>query len=280
MKVEEPAGKTSAGDAVATPAGLVASPPIQLTIKNTWKEGKTLEDVSAVLKQVQEIAMSVEGVIGFQYAIDEENKTNTLTEVYESPAVIDTFTAAMTGGEENVQAKLLETITTVETRLSGPKEAADQIAKGLAAFSPLVYYTDAVGPGFKTQTKTVLAAPPIQLTIKNKWKEGKSEAEVAAVLAKTQQAALEVDGVYGFQYAMNPETKENTLTEVYKDMAAVQAFQGAFDNKELLSTIESTEVRLSGPKEAITPFAEELKKGFATDVYAADAVGPAFKYGA
>merc|ERR1711918_110450 len=167
---------------------------------------------------------------------------------------------------------------TTALSLYGPKDQVDAMKDGLAANFPMLeyFYTDAVGPAFNPEGTGEHA--PIILSIKNKWKEGKTKDDVVGVLKATQEAAMGCDGVLAFQYGVNEETKTNTLTEAYRDAAAVAAFQaaGADGVKTLLDTIETTSLRLYGPKDQVDPMAEGLKEGFPMlEVFYTDDVGTA-----
>jgi hypothetical protein len=252
--------------------------PITLTITNTWNEGKSKEDVAAVLKQAQELAMGVEGVTMFQYAMNEEKKENTLTEIYETPAAVGGFFEAAAPA----LPALFEAITTTEVIINGPQCSVDALAENpaLQKFNPVCYYNDAIGTQHKPAAAANMAEAPITLTITNKWNDGKSKAEVAAVLKAAGAAALAADdGVYAFQYAMNEAKKENTLTEIYKDGAAVGAFLKAAEPllPTLFGVIETTKVIASGPKAAMEAAAPALEK-FNPVCYFTDDVGAACKH--
>merc|ERR1719487_280474 len=78
--------------------------PLIMTVTNTWNEGETLETVSAALKAVQEKAMTVDGVLCFQYAINEEKKENQVTEIYKDASVIGKFFEAVGDPKEAFKA--------------------------------------------------------------------------------------------------------------------------------------------------------------------------------
>ena len=250
--------------------------PLTITVMNKWNEGKTKEEVAAVLKQAQTIATGVDGVIAFQYAMNDEKKENTVTEIYRDAAAFQGFFAAAAPA----LPALFEVITTTEVVAQGPKAVLDSLSDALAKFSPKVYYTDAVGCAHKPAEAKCSAQAPITLTIANTWNEGKSKDEVAGVLKAAGAAALAADpGVYVFQYAINEEAKENTLTEVYKDGAAVGAFLKAAEPllPTLFGAITTTKVIASGPKELLDAAGGALAK-FNPTVYYTDAVGSAVKY--
>jgi len=266
----------SAAAAPENSSGVCAEAPITLTITNTWNEGKTKEEVAAVLKQAAEIATSLEGTIAFQYAMNDDKRENTLTEIYRDGAAVGAFLKAA----EPALPALFGVITTTEVIASGPKAVLDAAGGALAKFNPTIYYTDAVGCAYKQPAAKVSAEAPITLTITNTWNEGKSKAEVAEVLKAASSAALAADpGVYGFQYAMNDDKKENTLTEIYKDGAAVGAFLKAAEPllPTLFGVITTTKVVASGPKAVLDAAGGALAK-FNPTIYYTDAVGSAFKY--
>merc|ERR1711934_405600 len=249
--------------------------PITLTIVNTWNEGKSKEDVAAVLKQAQGLAMGVNGVTMFQYAMNEEKRENVLTEIYENPEAVGAFFEAAAPA----LPALFEAITTTEVVASGPKAAIEALAANtaIAKFNPTCYFTDAVGSQARKPASAVSAAPGITLTITNTWNEGQTKDKVAGTLKAAGDAALAADpGVYVFQYAMNDDKKENTLTECYKDGAAVGAFLKAAEPllPTLFEAITTTRVMASGPKAELDAAGGALSK-FNPTIYYTDDVGSA-----
>ena len=71
--------------------------------------------MAAVLKEMSECCMKIDGIMAFQYAIDEENKVNFLTEVYKDAAAL----GAMMKGTGEMRPKLFEAVKSpaVEERL-------------------------------------------------------------------------------------------------------------------------------------------------------------------
>lgn len=254
--------------------------PVILSIQNKWKEGKTKEDVVAIFKKVSEAAMGVPGVISFQYAIDEEAKTSCLTEIYKDAAVIGAFQEA---GKETV-GELLETIETTSLKVSGPKAQLDMVAPGLAAFSPELYYTDAfskggTAPGDYDKPEVKLAAAPLIHSITNKWQEGKTKEDVVKMFNTMMEFALSQDGIYCFQYGIDEEKRISCLTEIFKDAATLGAFQaaGSANVGELLATIETTSVAISGPKEQVDGYKEGMAP-FNPSIFDSAELGPAMKF--
>ena len=80
-----------------------------------------------------------------------------------------------------------------------------------------------------------------------------------------------------FQYGVNKETKTNALTEIYKDPAAMGAFSeaNAGNVKTLLETIETTSLRLYGPKEGVDAVKDGLSAFAGFEYFYTDAVGAA-----
>jgi len=246
--------------------------PLFLSISNKWKEGKEKEEVVGVLKATQAAAMGCPGVLGFQYGVNEETKTNVLTECYADAAAVAAFTKASAEGVKT----LLDTIETTSLRFYGPKDQVDAVKDGLSSFAGFEYfYTDAVGPAFDPEGTGDHA--PLILSISNKWKEGKTKDEVVGVLKATQEAAMATPGVFAFQYGVNEETKTNTLTEIYKDAAAMGAFSaaGAEGVKTLLDTIETTSLRLYGPKDQVDAVKDGLSAFAGFEYFYTDDVGSA-----
>merc|ERR1712046_293382 len=127
-----------------------------MTVQNKWREGETKESIAACLKKVQETAMTVEGVISFQYAINEETKTNQVTEIYTDAGVIAKFFEAL--GDPAVAFAAIETTSTI---CCGPKAQVDAAEGALAAFSPTLFYTDAVGGAVKPPTGEPINGMPL-----------------------------------------------------------------------------------------------------------------------
>merc|ERR1711907_765820 len=69
--------------------------PLVMTVQNKWNDGQTKEQVVKALKDMGEKAMTVDGVRAFQYAINEETKTNQVTEIYDDASVIGKFFQAV-----------------------------------------------------------------------------------------------------------------------------------------------------------------------------------------
>ena len=118
---------------------------------------------------------------------------------------------------------------------------------------------------------------PVILTIENKWNAGKTQREVTAALKKMSAACMAVDGVYAFQYAVDEAKKVNSLTEVYKDVAAIGAMLAATASvqSELFGVITTTRTICSGPKAQVDAVYETLAK-LGTEFFYTDAVSPAF----
>lgn len=251
--------------------------PIILNIENKWQDGKTLEEVSGVLKEVQALAMTIDGVLAFQYAMDVEKQENALIEVYRDGAALAAFSGKMADG---LQAKLLGIITTTKLNLSGPRATIEPMLGQLAPFNPHAFYTDDVSPAFKPADAGVCKEAPIIISIENKWQEGKTKEEVAAVLKEVQAVAMSSGGTHGFQYAMDDETKQNCLVELYRDPAALQAFSAKMADglqAKLLSIIETTSLNLSGPKAIVEPMLEQMAP-FNPHGFFTDEVGGAVRY--
>merc|ERR1711998_792549 len=117
-----------------------ADQPLIMTVQNKWREGETLESVTACLKNVQEKALAVDGIYSFQYAIDAEKKLNQVTEIYKDASVIGPFFAAL--GDPAVAFKAIETTSTI---CCGPKAQVDAAAGALKDFSPKVFVSDDFG---------------------------------------------------------------------------------------------------------------------------------------
>jgi quinol monooxygenase YgiN len=194
--------------------GVIA--PLIITVQNKWRDGETKESVSAALKHVGETAMKVEGVIAFQYAINEETKINQVTEIYTDAGVIGKFFEAI--GDP---AEAFKTIETTNTICCGPKAQVDMAAEAMkgAGFTATLFYTDAVGAACKPPTGPPFDGMPLIMTVQNTWNEGETLETVTAALKAVQEKALTVDGVLAFQYAINEDTKTNQVTEVYTDAA-------------------------------------------------------------
>merc|ERR1712216_108554 len=176
--------------------------------------GKTLEEVAAALKKTQEVAMTVDGVICFQYAIDEANRKNQVTEVYRDASVIGGFFAAMGDPAKDPTCPLakLGAVTNNppgSVTACGPKAQVEAAAGALEQFKPALLFSDAAGPGVGAATKAPIE--PLIMTVTNVWNEGKTLEEVAAALKKTQEVAMTVDGVICFQYAID-EAKLGAVT--------------------------------------------------------------------
>jgi quinol monooxygenase YgiN len=135
------------GGAVAMPEGPTgADMPIIMTVQNTWNEGQTKEQVVAALKQMQEKAITVDGVYAFQYAVNEEKKLNQVTEIYKDGGAIGAFFGAV--GEVELPA-LVGAITTTSTIATGPQAQCEGVAGALEKFGPQFFYSDAVGAACK-----------------------------------------------------------------------------------------------------------------------------------
>jgi len=244
--------------------------PLILSVTNTWNEGETMETVSAALKAVQEKAIAVEGVISFQYSINEETKTNVVTEIYVDASVIGKFFAAI--GDPAVAFK---PITTTETICCGPKAQVDAAAGALGQFNPQLYYMDACGAACNAPAAGATPKMPLILTVQNRWAEGATLEDVKKCFEFVQKTALGVDGVHCFQYAINEETKTNQVTEVYTDGSVVGAFFGAIgDAATVFKSIETTRTRVTGPKADVDGACAAIPQ-FKPEPYYADAVGPA-----
>jgi len=244
--------------------------PLIMSVTNTWNEGETMETVSAALKAVQEKAMAVEGVISFQYSINEETKTNVVTEIYTDASVIGKFFAAIGDPAEAFKA-----ITTTETVCCGPKDQVDAAAGALGQFSPQLYYMDGCGAAVNTAAAGTEMKMPLILTVQNKWAEGATLEDVQKCFQFVQKTALGVDGVFSFQYAINEETKTNQVTEIYRDGSVVGAFFGAIgDAAEVFKSIETTRTRIAGPKEQVDGAAAAVPQ-FSPEVFYSDATGAA-----
>merc|ERR1711871_1757687 len=196
--------------------------PLIMTVQNKWRDGETLETVSACLRNVQAKAMTIDGIYSFQYAINEETKTNQVTEVYKDASCIGPFFAAL--GDPAEAFKAIETTSTI---CCGPKEQVDAAAEALAAFSPTLFYMDGVGAAVKTEWGSTGAAMPLIMTVQNKWRDGETMESVSACLKNVQDKATSIDGILSFQYAINEETKLNQVTEVYKDASVIGPFFAA-----------------------------------------------------
>lgn len=250
--------------------------PIVLTIENKWIDGKTKDEVAAVLKEMSECCMKIDGIMAFQYAIDEENKVNFLTEVYKDAAAL----GAMMKGTGEMRPKLFEAVKTTKVVCSGPEAAIAPLKETLAKMGTVFYYTDAVGTGFKCPAKGTGAGAPLIMTIENKFNDGKEKADVAPVLTKMTEGCMQVDGIHMFQYAMNDETKTNFLTEVYTGAAGVGAMMAAGKANgnipALFGAITTTKVSVCGPEATIAPLKETLAN-MGAKFYYTDAVCPAFE---
>ena len=156
---------------------------------------------------MQAKAMTVEGVRAFQYSVNEETKTNMVTEVYDDAGVIGKFFAAV--GEVELPA-LIAAITTTETLCAGPKAQVDAASGALKDFSPTLFYTDECGECVKMPEKTGKPFPLI-MTVQNTWNEGQTKADVVKALKDMGEKAMTVEGVYAFQYAINEEKKLNQV---------------------------------------------------------------------
>merc|ERR1711907_203065 len=86
-------GKDTQTETTCTSSG-PSSNPLFITVQNKWNDGQTKEQVVKALKDMGEKAMTVDGVYAFQYAINEETKTNQVTEIYRDAGCIQAFFAA------------------------------------------------------------------------------------------------------------------------------------------------------------------------------------------
>merc|ERR1712216_602399 len=203
---KKPADKKPAGGPIE---------PLIMTVTNVWNEGKTLEEVAAALKKTQEVAMTVDGVLCFQYAIDEANRKNQVTEIYRDASVIGGFFAAMGDPAKDPTCPLakLGAVTNNppgSVTACGPKAQVEAAAGALEQFKPALLFSDAAGPGVGAATKAPIE--PLIMTVTNVWNEGKTLEEVAAALKKTQEVAMPVDGVLCFQYAIDEANRKNQVT--------------------------------------------------------------------
>merc|ERR1712159_7563 len=250
----------------------MAMMPLIMTVQNTWNDGETLETVSAGLKAVQEKAMTVDGIYSFQYAINEETKTNQVTEIYRDAGCIGAFFGALGDPKE-----AFKTITTTSTICAGPKEQVDAAASALAAFNPTLFYMDEVGPAVKTDWSSTGQDMPLIMTVQNKWNDGETLESVSAGLKAVQEKAIGVDGVMSFQYAINPDTKINQVTEVYADASVIGKFFGALgDPAEAFKTITTTSTICAGPKAQVDAAGGALAQ-FNPTLFYMDSVGGAAK---
>ena len=141
---EERAKNPVTGAVARGGAGGSAAAPIILTIENRWNQGKTLGEVTTMLRQMSATCMAIDGVYAFQYSVDEDKKANSLTEVYRDAAAIGAMTAATTA----LQSALFSVITTTRVICSGPRAQVDAVRETLASFGAEFFYTDAVSPAF------------------------------------------------------------------------------------------------------------------------------------
>lgn len=152
--------------------------------------------MAAVLKEMSECCMKIDGIMAFQYAIDEENKVNFLTEVYKDAAAL----GAMMKGTGEMRPKLFEAVKTTKVVCSGPEAAIAPLKETLAKMGTVFYYTDAVGTGFKCPAKGTGAGAPLIMTIENKFNDGKEKADVAPVLTKMTEGCMQVRTEPGLFY--------------------------------------------------------------------------------
>jgi len=246
--------------------GVIA--PLIMTVQNTWNEGETKESVAAALKHVGETAMKVDGVIAFQYAINEETKTNQVTEIYTDAGVIGKFFEALGDPAEAFKA-----ITTTSTICCGPKGQVDGAAGALAQFNPTLFFTDAVGAAVKPPTGPPFDGMPLIMTVQNTWNEGETLESVTACLKAVQEKAMTVDGVLSFQYAINEETKTNQVTEVYTDAGVIgKFFEALGDPAEAFKAITTTSTICCGPKAQVDGAAGALAQ-FNPTLFYTDSIG-------
>merc|ERR1712227_36537 len=247
--------------------------PLIITVQNTWNEGKEKEEVVAALKAMGQKAMTIEGVRCFQYSVDEENKTNQVTEVYDDAGVIQKFFAAV--GEVELPA-LIAAITTTSTICAGPKEQVDLAAPALEQFSPQLFYTDECGDCVKMPEKTGKAFPLI-MTVQNTWNEGQTKEQVVKALKDMGEKAMTVDGVHAFQYAINEEKKLNQVTEIYEDAEVIGKFFAAVGEVELpqLTAAITTSSTIAAGDKASTDAAAGGLEQFSPKLFIMDDVGAA-----
>ena len=181
-------GGLSAEQKAKLKAALDPTPPITLTVENKWNEGKTKEEVAAVLKEFSEACMKVDGVYSFQYAMDEENKCNFLTEVYKDAAGIGGMMAA----SKELQPKLFGVITTTRVVCSGPEAGIAPVKEALAGFGTEFFYTDPIGNAWRVPPKGSGEGAPLVLTVENKFNDGKTKADIAPILKKMGEACVAV----------------------------------------------------------------------------------------
>jgi len=256
----------------AAPAG---KGPLIMTVTNKWNEGKTKEDVVAALSALQAKAMTVEGVRAFQYSVNEETKTNMVTEVYDDAGVIQKFFAAV--GEVELPA-LIAAITTTETLAAGPKAQVDAAAEALkgAGFTATLFYTDECGECVKMPEKTGKPFPLI-MTVQNTWNEGQTKADVVKALKNMGKKAMTVEGVYAFQYGINEEKKLNQVTEIYESAEVIGKFFAAVGETTLpplVKAITTTKTLASGSKADTDAAAGGLAQ-FSPTLFVMDDVGAA-----
>lgn len=252
--------------------GKTTMAPLIITVTNTWNEGVTKEQVVEQLNKVQEVAMSTPGILCFQYAMDEEKRTNHVTEVHAEASDIGPFFEKL--GDP---AEAFSSITTTETIACGPQAQLDAAAGAFAAFTPAMFVTDGVGGAVSMPTAASGADQPLIMTVQNKWREGETLESVTACLKAVQEKALTIDGIYCFQYAIDAEKKLNQVTEIYKDASVIGPFFEALgDPAEAFKAIETTSTICAGPKEQVEAASGALS-AFSPQIYYSDPFGAACK---
>merc|ERR1711998_800301 len=203
-----------------------------------------------------------DGVIGFQYSINEELKKCYVTETYRDGAAM---AALLASPLKELQPKMFALNDTTSIMCAGPKAVCDVVGPGLKDFKG--------GEG-------VSAEAPVTLSIGLEWNEGKTMADQKALLPKVMETAMAVPGVSCFQYAANEETKKSFVTETYSGPAAMGALLES-PLKELKPKMfelnKTTSIIATGPKAAVDAIAPGLAEFPGVVLLYTDALGSATK---
>lgn len=266
-----------AGGAAPAAKDLLPEPPCILSITLDWHEGKTMED-QMLLKEVQTTGLAVDGVIGFQYSINEELKKCYVTETYRDGAAM---AALLASPLKELQPKMFALNDTTSIMCAGPKAVCDVVGPGLKDFKGVeFFYTDGLGCACCKAGEGVSAEAPVTLSIGLEWNEGKTMADQKALLPKVMETAMAVPGVSCFQYAANEETKKSFVTETYSGPAAMGALLES-PLKELKPKMfelnKTTSIIATGPKAAVDAIAPGLAEFPGVVLLYTDALGSATK---